>query len=114
MRIGSSEKEKEKEVAQLCEIIEEKLYFAPLSRPEDSATVQGLPKPAKTFSIDDELVRISPNALPPKPRKNKTHTHAYTHARIFIYLYLYDIYLYLYIITFKYLLFISPPVSGVN
>lgn len=66
MGIGSCEEEEKKETARLSEIIKEKLYFAPLSRPEDSATLQGLPKPAKTFSIDDELVRILANALPPK------------------------------------------------
>ena len=57
------EEEKEKETARSSEIIKEKLYFAPLSRPEDSATLLGLPKPAKTFSIDEELVRILANIL---------------------------------------------------
>ena len=58
MGIGSREEGQEKKgTARLSEIIKEKLYFAPLSRPQDSATLPGLPKPAKAFTVDDELVR---------------------------------------------------------
>jgi hypothetical protein len=43
----------------VSEIMKDKLYFAPLNRPEDSAIVHRLPKPASGFNIDNELVNAS-------------------------------------------------------